>query len=442
MGLRLLTIDQLWPLLAALLVFVWLVGLSCSRPAWIATLALGVFVYETLFGAPSGMNLGNVLIYPRDGVYAAMVVAAAIRLFGPITDRNRLSATWWAVIALALMSLALGVRSHGANIAGNDFRGMFYVLAAVVYFATRRGDREWIRSVIDIWIGLGVFLALVGLARLAGLRFGASVSQETLAGGRALFAGPTLLIGQAALLAFFAKPLGSRWQRHPWVPYVLLLGVLVFRHRSVWIMMIVSLVAMWTVLKPEQDDSELSGSRRLLAGVAVCVGVMVLLAAGGAVSSFRSDLERSIETVSGRRATSTWRIEGWKYLLEKQSATPANLVIGIPYGSGYVRKVNGTTVNVSPHSWYIQTITRIGVVGLGLLLLALWDTFRRGRAVGLLPRNLGALLVFSSTIYGIAYQPPETQGILIGIVALAGAAAWQSPEREGHVCRPMTAVFG
>jgi len=353
-----------------------------------------------------------------------MAMAAFGRSMAKKYHRERLDLKWYGLGALAVVSLARGVQLFGPNTPGNDFRGMFYLLAAIVYFSTHRYEFRWVRDLVDIWIAVALLLAVAGLARMAGVSFGAAPAQETLAGGRALFAGPTLLIGQAALMTFFAKQLGSRWAGQWWLPYLLVFGVLSFRHRSVWLMMAISLAAMWTVLRPEQRrpaDSLPLG--RLLAAVLIGVGLTILAVGGGQVSGFRSDLTRSTETASGAGSTSMWRLEGWKFLLKQQSASKEDLVFGIPYGSGYLRKVGSASVNVSPHSWYIQTVNRVGLIGFMVLLGALWRLFRNARPVGLFPANLGALLLLSAVVYGIAYQPPESQGILLGVIALAARAA-------------------
>ncbi len=437
--LRTLTSDQLWLVVAAMVVFASLVSLAYVRPAVMATLALGLFAYESIFGPPAGFNIAGILIYPRDGLYMAMAVAAAIRFLGPAKTSSWLSWEWWGLLLIALASFAKGIRTHGANSAGNDFRQFFYLVSAVTFFATHRAERRWVRSTVDVWIGIGLLLAFAGFARMFGFEIGAATTHDALEGGRALYAAPTLLIAQAALMAFFSEQLGSRWQHRRWVPYVLLFGVLAFRHRTVWLVMVVSLVAMWTALRPEMARNEVRDAVRLgrsLAVVAAGLSVVVLLVAGGSVSTFRSELGQSAATASGPRSTSTWRIEGWKALLREQSAKESDLVLGIPYGSGYTRKVAGATVKVSPHSWYIQTINRVGLVGLALILLVLGSLFRRGRPAGLLPRNLGALLVLSLVIFGLAYQPPETQGVLLGLVSVAACVGVDRSESEDAGARP------
>jgi O-antigen ligase len=238
--------------------------------------------------------------------------------------------------------------------------------------------------------------------------------------------------------------LTSRWRGVPGLPWLLLSGVVVFQHRTVWVTMGVSLIAMWTVLGPSRDQRRSQFSRRL-SGVAVAVGIVVLLIAGGKLGTLQSDLARSTESATGEHSTFEWRLEGWRYLLKQQQADSKDLVLGIPYGSGYKRVLNGVAINVSPHSWYVQTITRVGIVGTCILLIALAGLLRRGRPAGLLPRNLGALLVLSAMLFGIAYQPTETQGILLGVVALSWCGRTNSPsvreDESGSSYRSMASAL-
>ena len=415
--------DQLWLLVLAGVALGWTIAIAYTRPAAVAGLALGLFAFETIFGAPAGLNLSGILVYPRDGVFLAMAVAGGVRFAIDRRRGHRSDWAWWAFLLLAVLSLVRGVQALGADRAGNDFRGIFYLLAGVTFFATHRSDRRLVRDVLDVWIGVALVLVLVGLARATGVQVGVAIEQQPFLNGRALYAWPALLIGQAALISYFAEPLGLRWARVRGLPqclcYLFLAGVLIFRHRTVWVAMMVSLVALWTVLRPVRGPApERLG--RSLAGLVVGIVLVTLVALTGAGETFRSDVARSAESATSEESTFVWRVEGWKDLLESQGADGSGLVFGAPYGSGYQRRVFGAAVNYSPHSWYVQTIARVGLVGLGCMIMAVWKLFRAGRSAGLLPRNLGAVMVLSSVVYGIAYQPPETQGILLGLVALGG----------------------
>jgi hypothetical protein len=188
-------------MLLAVVAFGWAVGIAYVRPAWIAGLALGVFAFEAVFGSSSGLNVGGILMYPSDMAFLAMAAAAVLRVLLEPSSARSSDRAWFLLALLALLSFGRGVQVFGPNLAGNDFRGIFYVLAALIFFATHRRDPKVARDVVDIWIGIGLLLLAVGVVRVMGVGVGAAVQQELLSGGRALYAGPTLLILQAALMS-------------------------------------------------------------------------------------------------------------------------------------------------------------------------------------------------------------------------------------------------
>jgi hypothetical protein len=410
--------DQLWPGIAACTVFCWLVAIANARPVWVVSAALALFAGEATLGQVPGMEVAGVAVYGRDALFLALLTSGAARL-ATRTTRPAPSGVagwaWWSLLLLVSLSLARGVQSYGADLAGNDFRPAFYLLAGVVGLAGSGASTSSVRDIADVWIGLALVLVVVGLARTLGVTIGTPVDQQPFLNGRPLYAGPTLFIAQAALLSFFATPLESRWARFAGLPYLFVIAVLLFRHRTVWATVVVSFAAMWTVLRPEKCRMG-TGTDRHWAGVLLAGAVVVLILLAGKGASLERDLEIRTKTATSERSTFLWRVEGWKALLDRQGAEPRDLIFGIPYGAGYHREVFDAEVEYSPHSWYVQTVSRVGVLGCGLMLFALLTLFRRGRQSGLFPRHLGALLVLSTVIYGIAYYPPEVDGILLGLV--------------------------
>ena len=413
--------DQLWPVVAACTVFLWLVATAYTRPAWVVGLVVGLFAGEATFGAAPGAEVGGIVVYSRDALFLAMLIGGAGRFLRreTRTERSGFDAwAWWSLLALVSLSLLRGLHSHGANLAGNDFRPAFYLVAGVIGLAAQPKTSTNVRNIVDVWIGVALVLVAVGMGRNAGLTIGLPVDQQPFLNGRPLYAWPTLFIAQAALLSFFAVPLKSRWAGLPGLPYLFMIAVLLFRHRTVWAAMAVSVVAMWTMLRPERSVDGRTVSRHW-AGVLVGAGFLIVVLLAGTGASLERDLATATRTATSPGSTFIWRLEGWKALLDAQGANPKDLVLGIPYGAGYHREVFDAEVEYSPHSWYVQTISRVGVLGCGLMVLALLQLFRRGRAAGLLPRNLGALLVLSIVVYGIAYYPPEIEGILMGLVVMS-----------------------
>ncbi len=413
--------EQFWPLAAAFALFCWVLVVGYARPTVLVALVMGLFTGEAIFGAAPRIDVAGIAVYGRDAVFLAMLAVGVARL-GTRQTRPRRSGlagwAWWSLLVLVSLSFVRGVHLYGANLAGNDFRPAFYLLAGVVGIALAPSKWPGLRDMVDVWIGVALLLVAVGFARIMGLTVGLPVDQQAFLNGRPLYAWPTLVIAQAALLSFFAVALKSRWASVPGLPYLFMIGVLLFRHRTVWAALGISLVAMWTFLRPKRADVDSHGSRQW-AGVVVGGAVLVGILLTGKGGSLERDLTTATATATSQGSTFLWRIEGWKALLDAQGANPWNLVLGIPYGAGYHREVFDAEVEYSPHSWYVQTVSRVGLLGCGFMVFALLKLMRRGRSAGLFPRALGALLVLSIMVYGIAYYPPELDGILLGLVVLS-----------------------
>lgn len=73
--------------------------------------------------------------------------------------------------------------------------------------------------------------------------------------------------------------------------------------------------------------------------------------------------------------TSNWRLMLWAAQLDKFAKSP---ILGEGFG-GYWTVVisNGTTVNVSPHSYYVQTLVKVGIIGMVLYLIIVFKLFSR-----------------------------------------------------------------
>ncbi|MDQ3897960.1 MAG: hypothetical protein M3326_12090, partial [Actinomycetota bacterium] len=333
--------DQLWPVVAGSAVFCWLVVTAYARPTWIAGLTMGLFAGEAIFGAAPGVEVAGIVLYGRDAVFLAMLTAGGVRLLrsDARSERSGLAGwAWWSLLLLAALSLWRGIQAHGANLAGNDFRPTFYLLAGVVGLASQPKRSTYARDIVDVWIGVALVLVAVGMGRSAGLTIGLPVDQQTFLNGRPLYAWPTLFIAQAALLSSFAVPLKSRWAGLPGLPYLFMIAALLFRHRTVWAALIISVVAMWTVLRPERS-ADRGAVGRHWAGALVGAGVVVVVLLAGSGGSVERDLATTTETATSPGSTFMWRVEGWKALLDGQGANPHDLVLGIPYGAGYHRQV-------------------------------------------------------------------------------------------------------
>ena len=205
-------------------------------------------------------------------------------------------------------------------------------------------------------------------------------------------------------------------------------------HRSVWLACAVVLLTLVMI-------GELRIERAWSWGVALSLAAIAALLAAQAVGLdplryFTSRAGAFVDPYGDR--TSAWRAYVWRAQLVASWRTP---LVGQGLGgywSVYVPELNGT-VTASPHSMYVQTLVKLGAVGLGLhraVALGVFTTLKR--ALGRFDQLCGAdrvLVVMAVAVVpaSLAFQSVYAveMGSMIwlglGLAALAGR-----PERAAE----------
>ncbi|MGH8900717.1 MAG: O-antigen ligase family protein [Egibacteraceae bacterium] len=384
-----------------------------------AALVLGVTVLNAALGAnlPTLM-LGSVQLRLTDAVFALVLVAAVARLLR--MQRFTKLQRWLLVLAvMLLLSLLRGAGKFGFEGSLADFRPYLRFAGGALYFASFPPS-EWLNDRIGrIWLVTGVpmmvLVCLRWLSTFAGLGIGVLSDQYNTA-IRAVNGGETFFLAEAFLLtmpAWQTRDPRARWLRS--LGAVLLLFVLLLNRRTVWLALLIGMAVI--VLR----DRKLG--RR---GIALAVGAAVVTA--GVLAAFPETTTEKDEVAKSAADTGTleWRIEGWKNLMGGGPDNPTEWLVGQPFGSGFARQVNERELETNPHSFYLQTLLRTGVVGLlalivvvGGLLRATWRIPQRGGhvlAAGMLP----ALLTMQF-IWFITWVPGMEQGLVTGL-----AVSWVS----------------
>lgn len=392
-----------------------------------AAIVLGLVVLHAAVPPTlTSVTLGGARVGLADVCYALIAAAGAarhLRLRSPSPPQR-------LVVALALVLLLSLVRGalEGGVTAFNDVRSYLGFVAAVAYFSTVRVDRTLRERLARLWLWAGGALAaLVGLrwtARLGGPAIG-PLDASYDAAIRVLSGPETLTVAHIAVLALLPGLQAS--DRRGWgyrLGLVLLLQAVLLNRRTVWLAMAVLLLVLLVRNRVL--------ARRL--GAVVVLGVLAFTAAvphlPGAVGEDRRASQTATDT-----GTLLWRIEGWMALVEGGPVAPAELLVGQPFGRGYAREVDGRSLESTPHSFYVQTFLRGGVLGLGALLgtlvLGLLATRRGGsRDGGPLSEEALFLLLVTQATWFLTWGPGAEQGILLG---LAVAHRPPSTEADGEI---------
>lgn len=376
-------------------------------------------VMEQLRLGTAVAHLGSIAIYVPDVTFAALLVAALLRLV------VRRSYSWFELVTLlllALTSVALvrGVLLYGVNAAGNESREVFYLIAGTLYFSAPTTAKVTWRAIRVVWPLLAGVLVLVALVRLASLYAGIDVfgswdrSRGILG---VLNAQATLAITQALLVLLLTQTSSSRWlTKVRRASAAALLGVvLVMQQRTVWVATVGALVAAaW------MEPRLLRGFVARAATSIAVVGLVVSLALGPRqVLAVPTAIAHSAQTTR----TFRWRVAGWRALIAEGDAAPTTLLFGKPFGAGFNRTFRAEgrtwTTAVSPHSLYVRTFVRFGITGLSLFIVLMVGVViahvrfaRAGASESQLLVPLGVTLV----VFSVAYYLPMEQSLVLGLL--------------------------
>lgn len=414
------------PLLFAGLVLcgslIWLLETLIVREDVAAGLIFALIVLSAaLTSNMPSLSVADIRIGPSDVFYGLLAAAAMARYL----RLRRYAPAQRALVILALLclvSLAIGAVTGSIPSAVNDFRQYLQIVGAALYFSTMSLDSAIRARLGTVWLFAGGAMAvLIGLrwaGRFGGISIG--ILDATYDATIRVLDGPeTLFVATAAIIALLPSIAGLKRRR--WVlrlGIVLFLMVIVLNRRTVWVALGVALVAL-LLRNPSV------GRRAAWAAVA---GLMVFTLAVPFLPGSAGE-DRPVTQTATNTGTLVWRLEGWTSLLDTVPQTVTGYAIGLPFGSGYEREVQGRELITSPHSFYLQTFLRVGLLGLGAMLLAMWlglsATASRAQSSGelLSPEALFLLLLMQGVWY-LTWQPGAEQGIVLGLIVATASQDW------------------
>jgi O-antigen ligase len=329
---------------------------------------------------------------------------------------------------MAILSLLLGFGGGDLANTFNEFRGYLGYLAAALYFSTVVLDRQIRERLAVAWLGAGIALGAVILVRWAGRLAGTDLGliDRTYDAAIRVLNGPSSFFVASAGLVLLLPALES-WASRPrlqrYTGIALLVMAIILNRRTVWLALVMALV----ILLARRGQV----GRRL--ALVAAVGLVLFLALIPVLTE--PEAEQSVAAAITDTGTLAWRIEGWTALLETGPDSAPERLIGEPFGSGFQRDIRGNVRESNPHSFYVQTYLRTGVIGLGALVAALWigftGAFRAGKdeAVPLSNEHLLVLLAMQA-IWFLAWPPGPDQGIILGLAVASAAMSSQSALEE------------
>ena len=388
-----------------------------ERPWLLAPAAFGVATLEEFIALPN-VSLGVFNVKPVDVLMLVMLSVAVLRLVRA-SRLPFLQALLLVMILLAGWSLLRGLSAFGPQAAFNQARGTLPFLAAAIAASTFSRKHDCMHMVF-----VTVTAAAAVLGALAWLRFIADVAglggvaflHPTASEGRVMDAYPALIILQGVFLSLVlaSQHRGMTARRYLWLSGALFVAVIFMQQRTVW----VALIAAAVIFVKSRMVTPRVG-RLVVMGTVIVVATALTLGLGD------QPVSEELQATATQTSTFEWRIEGWRQLLaDATNGTASQRLMGYPFGRPFVREVNTREVDSQPHNFYVQSMLRIGALGLTALMSVLALSARRlwkwfedpGSSV--VAGGLLAVLA-TQTVFFISYGPGFEQGILLGCTVAA-----------------------
>ncbi len=375
----------------------------------IASLSLLVLVPQVLQTAsllPDGWDVLGAGVRASDLVLVGMCAAAAWRILARRWHTSLVRKFITASVVLGMVMVAQVIRNvetYGLSAPG-ELRFRYLVLGLPVYLGLTlesEDQRDWVAK----WMTWAPLVATILATPLVASTVGVALDPNR----RFFPASISLALLMAAISIHISRTSNPRGPSlHTWATFLFIAVVLVKDlHRSVWMV-----AAILTFLLAKRGYVP----RRYFVGLAVA-GVTIFVLASLAWSTLWSDLVAYIGSRTRAFAdplgdpTSRWRLMVWKAYLDRVLAQPCFGEGFGGYWDAYVPELGGQ-VSVFPHSLYVMTLVKTGVVGLGTVVAWFLNSIRLlksecrhrfHRDSGIALMTMGLLGAVGSLTYGIAY---------------------------------------
>ncbi|KAB2880960.1 O-antigen ligase family protein [bacterium] len=368
--------------------------------------------YDTAIGG--GFNAVDVFIIGMACVIAIKILRTkGLRRFLRIIAFPSLAFLLWLLIEIARNVTTYGLSSPG------EFRGRYFMLISLFYVLVNFDTEKKRRDLLPI-LSLFVIYSVLAMTIFTGIMTGWDYGPEN----RFMHSSVSLAMSEAflAYIIFQKYGLMSKNLLQTFaLSFPVFLLVIVDSHRSVWLCLVVFVAFLFFI-------KELRVSKIFKLAIPL---VVTLVLVSMILEKNRMDLvgyisERSIAYVDYEEdPTSAWRVAIWINAFEVILQYP---LAGIGFGGHWEAiTMPGTTegMNLFPHSIYIMTLVKLGVIG---LILYLWYVLRIGkilyRAVetcgdflhiekGYVVLALGYLLVIN--VYGLVYGFEHLSWLFVGL---------------------------
>ena len=386
----------------------------------------GMFAVEALWMTVGGFQLG-IKIYYTDFALVFVGLIALLRLL-TARDTPRWHWGWGLYTAAFLVSLGTGIVAYGSG-AGVQARDYFYSVAAGSYAMSFAIDARRVRLLLNVMVTTAALLLCICAYRWVvyytpitellpeeGV-YNADGAIRVVRSFEAMVLGQVLVAGlffaafaRGAMLARFLSP-------------VVLAAVLALQHRSVWLALLVGVMAGLFVARSRRGSK--LGQVLLLAGIVAVTAVPMVF------SDRLSGLSDQVAGSAGRAVEADGsvgeRFDNWQGLIKLwANGGPRSILIGQSFGSDATRyvqdKVRGGEHKIVyfAHNHYVQTLFNLGLVGLAGFLAVAWyavsGLYRRcSSAQGDTTAEVLLTLLMMQLAYYVPYGTDYLQSVVLAV---------------------------
>ncbi len=342
----------------------------------------GMYAIEALWMQVGGLELGITLYY-TDLALLFIAVITLLRLLGA-RDTPRWHWAWSLYVLAFVVSLGTGVVSFGSG-AGVQARAYFYSIAAGSYAMSFPVDAARVRVLLNLMLWLAVLL--LGLCVYRWIVYYTPIPELLPPEGnynvdgaiRVVRSHEALMLGQVFVVGLLFPGLGRGALAARFLAPATLAAVLALQHRSVWLAVLVGVMAGLFVARSR------SGSR--LGQVLLLAGIVSVTALPVVFSNQLSGVTDQVETSAAHAVAGDGsvgeRFDNWQGLIKLWAGGgPRSLVVGQSFGSDSTRYVHDQQrggerkIDYFAHNHYVQTLYNLGLLGLGGFLAASWYALR------------------------------------------------------------------
>lgn len=385
------SIDDALLLLGGIILGVALVVLVLGKVAVGAQIVLIAAIVEST-GIREIATIGTVKVSPLD--LSTSVLLAVLTVGWARGSTLNVRAGFLAT--LGLFAVVRGANKFGLERSINEGRYLLYFSVTLLFVVSIRHQIE--DSMVErLWVQSGAALTVFGMVRALVYGLG---SADTL-GSRILNSQQSLILAQAGIFALLSpSPKIRRFG------LAAIFMVVLSMQRTVWATTLVALAILFIRSERLADISRARHARRLLTLGGVTATTAVVLG-----PSSISDSILGAGEVSTDSGTLGWRLASGSELLDNSLArTGVDALFGQPAGAGFGRFIAGKLWTASPHNMYLMMFVSLGAFGLlSYIILLVTSIWHSRRSIGL------NAIVVSLIVYGLGYQVPPEQAVLIGL---------------------------